>query len=165
MDCLLFGGTKDVGKTEAIYGLATRLLSRPGFSIVAGNFPARTSASPPPDFRIIISGTYKNGAPVIIAINSPTDDQYVIDLFKQLLENNKNLTPNIIISSVRDTSWPYERKAFFKTTGISSGKDFIIEFPLAKIYNWRGNLVRFQYYRKQVDELADHILSGIPFNL
>lgn len=158
MDCLLFGGAPNVGKSETIFRLANRLVSV-GFRIVNGSIPASFN-----DFRVVLEGTNKTGTDIKIIINSATDTVDIINNFKNFYDSNGG-SYDIMISSVRDHNfWP--RNNFFRIMNINSTKDFILEIPLAKITRRDSNkIVALNWYEEQIDALVKHTLSNTPFNL
>jgi len=158
MECLLIGGAQTVGKSETIYRLANRLLSK-GFVIVSGSIPSTFG-----DFRCILEGINKLGMNVKIIINSPSDNVPIINNFKAFYDSNGAIY-DIFVSSVRDGGF-YPRNDFFNIMQINNINNSILELPLGKINRRRGNfLIALTWYQNQVDNLIDNILLNQPFNL
>lgn len=157
MECLLIGGAQSVGKSEAIYRLASCLVLR-GFNVVAGSIPTTFI-----DFRVVLEGNNKTKQKIRIIINSPTDTEDIIEAFKHFYDNNGSYT--ILVSSVRDDNF-YPRQDFFRIMNISSPKDFVLEIPLAKITRRDVNFTTaLNWYQIQIDNLLNHTLKNAPFNL
>lgn len=157
MDCLLIGGAQSVGKSETIFRLTNRLITK-GFIVVAGVLPTTFA-----DFKVVLEGLNLNGKKVRIVINSATDTVDIINHFKSFYNNNGNC--DILISSIRDDNfWP--RQDFFTIMNINSTKDFILEIPLAKITRRGANFnVALNWYENQLDILVDHSLTNLPFQI
>jgi hypothetical protein len=166
MNYLLFGGSQNVGKSEAIWRVAQFLMSR-GFFGIDGSIPTSPLSVPKPqpfpDFIIVLQGVDKYGNIIKILLNSATDTPYHIDMLKQFI-NTLSYTVDIIISSIRDDFWP--RPYFFMEMKINKKVDFELEIPLAKITRRDVNFwIALNWYQQQIDELAIHSLSNPPFNI
>lgn len=158
MDCLLFGGAQNVGKSETIFRLANRLVGS-GFTIIGGSIPVTFN-----DFRVVLEGMSGLGVKIKIILNSATDTVDIINDFKNFYDSNGGLY-DIMISSVRDDDfWP--RNDFFRIMNINTTKDFILEIPLAKISRRGSNkLVALNWYEQQIDNLIEHTITNRPFSL
>lgn len=156
MDCLLIGGAQSVGKSETIFRLTNRLITK-GFIVVAGVLPTTSI-----DFKVVLEGHNLNGKKVRIVINSATDTVGIINRFKSFYDSNGSY--DILISSIRDIFWP--RPDFFTIMSINPTKNFILEIPLAKITR-RGTKfsVALKWYENQLDILVDHSLRNVPFQI
>lgn len=167
MECLLFGGAASVGKSNAIFRLATQLItpSTAGAASAFTTFRDVTGTVPSTfaDFRAVLEGTNNKGQNIRIIVNSPTDTTAIIQDFKDFYDNNGSY--DILISSVKDDSYSV-RNDFFRIMNISTPKDFILELPLAKITRHEPNFsVCLAWYERQLDMLVEHILNRDPFNL
>lgn len=157
MNCLLIGGAQTVGKSESIYRLANNLTSR-GFMVVAGNIPPVFD-----DFNCVLEGIDKNKKTIRIIINSPSDTVTLIQDFKSFYDSNEPY--EILISSVRDNGF-YPRNEFFNIMSINTPENFILEIPLAKITRRGRNFnTALNWYENQIDNLIEHTLGNLPYNI
>lgn len=166
MECLLFGGAESVGKSNAIYRLATRLITPPasGTSSVFSTFIDITGTVPTSfgDFRAVLEGKNNKGQNVRIIINAHTDTTAIINEFKDFYDNNG--VYDIFISSVKEDSYSV-RNDFFRIMNISAPKDFILELPLAKVRREPNYSVSVAWFERQLDMLVEHVLKRDPYNL
>ena len=157
MNCLLIGGAEDTGKSQAIYRIATRLQAN-GFIIIAGSIPESFD-----DFRVILEGMDNKGKIVKIIINSSTDTEEIIKIFRRFFDANGIY--NLLISSVRDDDY-YPRKEFFEIMQLNGPDDFVLEIPFGKITRIKKYRARpLQWFANNMDNVINHILQGVPFNL
>lgn len=157
MNTLLIGGTHNVGKSETIYNIAKKLLTK-NFKEVAGNIPTKFD-----DFYVVLERSDENGKTTTIILNSATDTPNIIKRFKQFFDENG--TYHILISSIRDDGF-YPRKEFFNIMVINPNDKNLIEIPLAKITRRGKNFgVALNWYSQKIEKLIIHTLSNSPFNI
>ncbi len=156
MNSLLIGGAPDTGKSKAIYRIANTLHGK-GFAIIAGSIPATFN-----DFRVVLKGTDNNGKESIIIINSATDTEDIIKIFKKFFDTNG--TYHIMISSIRDENH-YPRKEFFKIMELNVDES-VLEIPFAKITRIKKyRAIPLKWFADNMDNLINHVLKNNPFNI
>ncbi|MDB5122395.1 MAG: hypothetical protein JWP94_524 [Mucilaginibacter sp.] len=157
MDCLLFGGAPSVGKSEAIYRLALKLIGK-GFIDRLSLVPATFR-----DFSAVLDGVNKKGEPIRIILNSATDTTAIIQNFKNFFDLHGPY--DVLVSSVRDGGF-YPRQDFFSIMGISHASHYITELPMAKLTRRDRNLTTaLAWYQTKIDALVQHVNSNPPFEI
>lgn len=149
MKYLLFEGSSNVGKTNAIIRFANNLVSNYGYACVDGEIP-RTDKSK--DFKSVLEKqSDKNGRKRIVVI-SDSDTIKIMDESKSFFDYN---TPcDVLISSCREEHYLYSY--FFKLFAISSD-DKVFEIPMAKINHRNKKLKRegMKWFKEKIDVLAE----------
>ncbi len=155
MKYLLFEGSTNVGKTNAIIRFAHNLLSNHGYSCIVGKIPAIGSGK---DFQAVLEKAKSSDGLKKVIINSASDTTDIIN--DALSFTNANSPYDAIISSCREESYLY--KHFYTVFNISNS-DKVFEIPMAKINHRNVSLKQhgMKWYKEKTDKLADYLFINL----
>ena len=160
MNYFLFTGAVNVGKTETVWRLAQHLMGK-GFLDLQNKVPP--AGNPQSDFCALLQGTNSVGQRIQIIVNSAMDIEQNIDDLVAFCQTN--IPYDMIISSARCEGYPI-RNYFYTKLRINQLNDYVLELPMASISaNHKNFILKRQWYRNKIDNIARQLLAGFPFRI